>query len=54
MVDALIYLPIAMCLKIVWTYEKYWTNYNELNKIFVLDDPIQIHTMFNYLSVDKN
>lgn len=41
-------------------YQGFITNYNKLNKVFDLNDPIQIHTMFNYLlykgylSVDKN
>lgn len=41
-------------------YQEFITNYNKLNKVFDLNDPIQIHTMFNYLlykgylSVDKN
>lgn len=41
-------------------YQEFITNYNKLNKVFDLNDPIQIHTMFNYLlykgylSIDKN
>ena len=40
-------------------YQKFIANYNKLNKVFDLNDPIQIHTMFNYLlykgylSIDK-
>ncbi len=30
-------------------YQEFITNYNKLNKIFNLNDPIEIHTMFNYL-----
>lgn len=30
-------------------YNEFITNYNKLNKLFDLNDPIQIHTMFNYL-----
>ena len=30
-------------------YQEFIKNYNKLNKIFDLCDPIQIHTMFNYL-----
>ena len=74
-VDALAYLSIAAYLGLAWShgkdytrdikqirslYQKFITNYNKLNKIFDLNDPIQIHTMFNYLlykgylSIDKN
>lgn len=74
-VDALVYLSIASYLGLVWShgkdytrdikqirslYQEFITNYNKLNKIFDLNDPIQIHTMFNYLlykgylSADKN
>ena len=41
-------------------YQEFIKNYNKLNKIFDLSDPIQIYTMFNYLlykgylSKDKN
>lgn len=41
-------------------YENLIINYNKLNKLFNLDDPIQIYTMFTYLlhngylSMDKN
>lgn len=30
-------------------YQEFINNYNELNRIFSLEDPIQIYTMFNYL-----
>ena len=74
-IDALAYLSIAAYLGLTWSYGKdytrdikqirslyqeFITNYNKLNKIFDLNDPIQIHTMFNYLlykgylSMDKN
>lgn len=74
-VDALAYLSIAAYLGLAWShgkdytrdtkqirslYQKFITNYNKLNKIFDLNDPIQIHTMFNYLlykgylSIDKD
>lgn len=41
-------------------YEEFIKNYNKLNKIFDLNDPVQIYAMFNYLlykgylSKDKN
>lgn len=41
-------------------YQEFITNYNKLNRIFDLNNPIQIYTMFNYLlykgylSIDKN
>lgn len=41
-------------------YQEFIKKYNKLNKIFDLNDPVQIHTMFNYLvskgylSFDKN
>ena len=74
-VDALAYLSTAAYLGLAWShgkdytrdikqirslYQKFITNYNKLNKVFDLNDPIQIHTMFNYLlykgylSIDKN
>lgn len=74
-VDALTYLSIAAYLGLAWSngknytrdikqirslYQEFITNYNKLNKVFDLNDPIQIHTMFNYLlykgylSIDKN
>ncbi len=73
--DALAYLSFAVYLGLAWShgkdytrdikqirslYQEFITNYNKLNKVFNLNDPIQIHTMFNYLlykgylSVDKN
>lgn len=41
-------------------YQEFITNYNKLNKLFDLSNPIEIYTMFHYLlykgylSVDKN
>lgn len=74
-VGALASLSLAAYLGLAWSYGKdytrdikqirslyqeFITNYNKLNKAFDLNDPIQIHTMFNYLlykgylSIDKN
>lgn len=73
-VDVFAYLSVAAYLGLAWShgkdytrdikqikslYQEFITNYNKLNKIFDLNDPIQIHTMFNYLlykgylSIDK-
>ena len=30
-------------------YDEFIKNYNKLNKVFNLEDPVEIHTMFNYL-----
>lgn len=74
-VDALTYLSLVAYLGLIGSHGKDYTrdikqisvlynefiiNYNKLNKMFDLNDPIQIHTMFNYLlykgylSIDKN
>lgn len=74
-IDVLEYLSIATYLKLICSHDKcctkdikqirnlyqlFITSYNKLNKVFDLNDPIEIHTMFNYLlykgylSVDKN
>lgn len=63
-VDILKYVSFATYLGLVWLrgneytkditqirelYQEFIKNYNKLNKIFDLNDPIQIYTMFNYL-----
>ena len=74
-VDALTYISLVAYLGLIGShgkdytrdikqirllYNEFITNYNKLNKMFCLNDPIQIYTMFNYLlykgylSLDKN
>lgn len=63
-IDGLIYITIATYLGFAFSngrnytkdmnqinvlYQEFLNNYNKLNKIFDLNDPVQIHTMFNYL-----
>ena len=63
-IDIIIWTIIATTLTMTWSrgknhtkdiiqirdlYQEFIKNYNKLNKIFDLSDPIQIYTMFNYL-----
>lgn len=63
-IDVIIWATIATNLAMTWSrgknhtkdiiqirdlYQEFIKNYNKLNKIFDLSDPIQIHIMFNYL-----
>lgn len=63
-IDVIIWATIATHVAMTWSrgknhtkdiiqirdlYQEFIKNYNKLNKIFDLSDPIQIHIMFNYL-----
>lgn len=63
-IDVLVYTILATYLGLAWTNGKKYTkdikqirelyidflnNYNKLNKVFDLSNPVEIHMMFNYL-----